>query len=203
MITKEQLTKILNTRDAALVDKLLPGINEALVKFQINTPLRISHFLAQLLHESGNLLRTTENLNYGAPGLLSTFRKYFTVEQATQYARKPEKIAARVYANRMENGDEATGDGWKYRGRGYIQLTGKSNYKALTESLNVDFVANPDLVATPQYAALSAGWYWNSRGINKLADADDILKVTKAINGGTIGLEDRKHHLALVKSIIK
>ena len=203
MITKEQLTKILNTRDAAFVDKLLPGINEALVKFQINTPLRISHFLAQLLHESGNLLRTTENLNYGAPGLLSTFRKYFTVEQATQYARKPERIAARVYANRMENGDEATGDGWKYRGRGYIQLTGKSNYKALTESLNVDFVANPDLVATPQYAALSAGWYWNSRGINKLADADDILKVTKAINGGTIGLEDRKHHLAHVKSIIK
>jgi putative chitinase len=203
MITKEQLTKILNTGDAALVDKLLPGINEALVKFQINTPLRISHFLAQLLHESGNLLRTIENLNYGAPGLLSTFRKYFTVEQATQYARKPEKIAARVYANRMENGDEATGDGWKYRGRGYIQLTGKSNYKALTESLNVDFVANPDLVATPQYAALSAGWYWNSRGINKLADADDILKVTKAINGGTIGLEDRKHHLAHVKSIIK
>jgi putative chitinase len=203
MITKEQLTKILNTRDAALVDKLLPGINEALVKFQINTPLRISHFLAQLLHESGNLLRTTENLNYGAPGLLSTFRKYFTVEQATQYARKPERIAARVYANRMENGDEASGDGWKYRGRGYIQLTGKSNYKALTESLNVDFVANPDLVATPQYAALSAGWYWNSRGINKLADADDVLKVTKAINGGTIGLEDRKHHLAHVKSIIK
>ena len=203
MITKEQLTKILNTQDAALVDKLLPGLNEALVKFQINTPLRISHFVAQLLHESGNLLRTTENLNYGAPGLLGTFRKYFTVEQATQYARKPAKIAARVYANRMENGDEASGDGWKFRGRGYIQLTGKSNYKALTESLNVDFVASPDLVATPQYAALSAGWYWNSRNINKLADADDIVKVTKAINGGTIGLEDRKHHLAHVKSIIK
>ena len=203
MITSSQLTSILKTKDAALVEKLLPGINEALVKFQINTPLRISHFLAQLLHESGNLLRTTENLNYGAPGLLSTFRKYFTVEQATQYARKPEKIAARVYANRMENGDEASGDGWKFRGRGYIQLTGKSNYKALTESLKVDFVANPDLVATPQYAALSAGWYWNSRNINKLADADDILGVTKAINGGTIGLEDRKHHLAHVKSIIK
>ena len=194
----------INKLKGHIPDAVIAQLPDTIAKFELNTPLRLSHFLAQAGHESGGFKAVNENLNYGAKGLLSIFKKYFpTEEKAKLYERKPEKIANLVYGSRMGNGAEASGEGFRFRGRGYIQLTGKSNYKALTESLKVDFVANPDLVATPQYAALSAGWYWNSRNINKLADADDILGVTKAINGGTIGLEDRKHHLAHVKSIIK
>ena len=173
----------------------IPGVME---KFQINTPLRLAHFLAQCGHESGGFKAVNENLNYGAKGLMTTFKKYFPTEAlAKQYERKPELIASRVYGSRMGNGAEPTKEGFKFRGRGYIQLTGKDNYKAFDAVVTENILENPDLVAT-KYPLLSAAWYWNSRKINATADLgatdDAVTKVTKLVNGGTIGLEDRKKH---------
>jgi len=173
----------------------IPGVME---KFQINTPLRLAHFLSQCGHESGGFKAVNENLNYGAKGLMTTFKKYFPTEDiAKQYERKPELIAAKVYGGRMGNGPEATKEGWKFKGRGYIQLTGKDNYKAFDAVVTESILENPDLVAT-KYPLLSAAWYWNSRKINATADLgasdDTVTKVTKLVNGGTIGLEDRKKH---------
>lgn len=173
----------------------IPGVME---KFQINTPLRLAHFLAQCGHESGGFKAVSENLNYGAKGLLGTFKKYFPTEaKALEYERKPEKIANLVYGGRMGNGPEASGDGFKYRGRGYIQLTGKDNYVAFDKVVAEDITANPDLVAT-KYPLLSAAWFWNSRGLNALADKGttdaDVTAITKKVNGGTIGLPDRIKH---------
>lgn len=165
--------------------------------FALNTRLRLAHFLAQCAHESGNFKFTTENLNYSAEGLSKIFGRYFPGNLATSYARQPQKIAARVYANRMGNGDEASQDGWKYRGRGYIQLTGKENYTAFSHSVSDDILANPDLVAS-KYPLLSAAWFWNSRQLNALADGgegDDVVTaITKKVNGGTNGLADRIEH---------
>lgn len=172
----------------------IPSVQE---KFEINTTLRLAHFLAQCGHESGGFKVTTENLNYGAAGLVSTFKKYFTPESAAEYQRKPEKIANIVYANRMGNGNQASGEGYKFRGRGFIQLTGKDNYAAFDKVVPEDILANPDLVAT-KYPLLSAAWYWNSRKINAVADqgvTDEVVaKVTKLVNGGAIGLPDRIKH---------
>jgi putative chitinase len=173
----------------------IPGVME---KFQINTPLRLAHFLSQCGHESGGFKLVNENLNYGAKGLMTTFKKYFPTEAvAKQYERKPELIASKVYGGRMGNGVEATKEGWKFKGRGYIQLTGKDNYKAFDAIVTENILENPDLVAT-KYPLLSAAWYWNSRKINATADLgasdDTVTKVTKLVNGGTIGLEDRKKH---------
>jgi putative chitinase len=164
-------------------------------KFKINTPLRLAHFLAQCAHESGNFKATKENLNYGAAGLLSIFKKYFPTEAlAKSYERQPEKIASRVYASRMGNGDEASKEGFKFRGRGYIQLTGKDNYKAFDAMVPEDILANPDLVAT-KYPLLSAAWFWNKTSLNALADKGatdaDVTAITKRVNGGTHGLPDR------------
>ena len=164
-------------------------------KFEINTPLRLCHFLAQCAHESGNFKAVTENLNYGPVALMSTFKKYFPLlTTAEAYARKPERIANRVYADRMGNGAESTGDGWKYRGRGYIQLTGKVNYQSFDKVIEENITDNPDLVAT-KYPLLSAAWFWNSRTLNTLADKGasdaDVTAITKKVNGGTHGLEDR------------
>ena len=173
-------------------EKWLPFIRETCEKYQINTKNRIASFLAQTAHESAGYTVLTENLNYSAKGLMGTFKKYFPTEAlALQYERKPEKIANKVYADRMGNGDEASGEGFKYRGRGLIQLTGKDNYKACGDALGVDLVDDPDLVATPQYAALSAGWFWDKNHLNKFADANDMTGLTKRINGGTHGLDDR------------
>ena len=164
--------------------------------YEINGPLRMSHFLGQCAHESGFFKSIEENLNYSAKGLLATFgSKYFTPEEATEYERKPEKIASRVYANRMGNGNEESKEGWKYRGRGYIQLTGKSNYNSFSKSFNQeDLVDRPDLVAT-RYPLISAAWFWKSNGLNEVADRGDdiavITKITKRINGGTKGLDER------------
>ena len=173
----------------------IPGVME---KFEINSPLRLAHFLAQCGHESGGFRLTKENLNYSAKGLMGIFKKYFPTEVlAKQYERKPEKIANKVYGNRMGNGDEATGDGAKFCGRGYIQLTGKDNYTAFGKSINEDIAANPTVVAE-KYALLSAAWFFNKNKLHTMADggATDavVTSITKRVNGGTIGLPDRIKH---------
>jgi putative chitinase len=179
-------------------DSVIAQLPDTMAKFEINTPLRLAHFLAQAGHESGNFRLTKENLNYSAKGLNGIFKKYFpTLESAAPYERKPEKIANKVYGNRMGNGDEASGDGARYCGRGYIQLTGKTNYQAFFKSMGLDVNSDPALVAT-QYALASAAWFWNKNGLNKLADggATDaaVTAITKRVNGGTIGLDDRIKH---------
>ena len=172
----------------------IPGVVD---KFEINTPLRLAHFLAQCGHESGGFKAVSENLNYGAAGLQSIFKKYFTAVSAKEYERKPEKIANIVYANRMGNGPQASGEGYKFRGRGYIQLTGKDNYTAFDKTVEDDILATPELVAT-KYPLLSAAWFFHKNGLHKIADegATDavVTKVTKRVNGGTIGLPDRIKH---------
>jgi putative chitinase len=176
-------------------DEVLSQIPQTMEKFTINTPLRLAHFLAQCGHESGNWKFKVENLNYSAPALQSVFRKYFPDEAtAAQYARKPEMIANKVYASRMANGDEASGDGWRFRGRGYIQLTGRQNYTSFDKVVDEDVLTYPDLVAE-KYPLLSAAWFWDSNKLNALADKGstdaDITAITKRVNGGTHGLEDR------------
>ena len=174
-------------------EKFLPFIQGACKAYDITTPLRVAGFLSQIGHESGGLAMLEENLNYKAETLMRVWPKRFpTLEFAQQYARNPQKIANSVYANRMGNGDEASGEGWKYRGRGLKQLTGKDNYTAFSKAIGTDFVANPDLLLEPVNAALSAGWFWSANGLNALADKGDVPGMTKRINGGTIGLEQRQ-----------
>lgn len=175
--------------------EVLEQIPTVMEKFKIDTPLRLSHFLAQCAHESGNFKFVQENLNYSAPGLMNVFKKYFpNITLAKQYERKPNAIGNKVYANRMGNGDENSGEGSKYKGRGYIQLTGKSNYAAFDKFVDEDIVENPDIVAT-KYPLLSAAWFWDSRKLNAVSDGgstDEVVtKVTKLVNGGTHGLADR------------
>ncbi|PXX79160.1 glycoside hydrolase family 19 protein [Rivihabitans pingtungensis] len=166
-------------------------------QYQINTPLRMAAFIGQCSHESGGFRTLNENLNYSAQGLRNTWPSRFPDDAtANAYARQPEKIANKVYGGRMGNGPEASGDGWRYHGRGLIQLTGKANYQAAGAALGVDLVANPDLAATPKYAALTAGWYWDTHKLNALADKQDNTAITKAINGSTLGLIDRQRRIS-------
>lgn len=178
-------------------DAVLTQIPEVVVKFNITTNLRLAHFLSQCAHESGGFKAVTENLNYSLKGLIKTFGKYFSGNLASLYAKQPEKIASRVYANRMGNGDEKSREGWNYRGRGYIQLTGKGNYIAFTEFIGEDCVANPDLVAT-KYPLASAAFFFNSNKLWAICDKGasdvDVTAVTKRVNGGTNGLADRIKH---------
>jgi putative chitinase len=179
-------------------DGVIAMIPDTAAKFQINTPLRLAHFLAQCGHESGGFRVTQENLNYSAKGLAGIFKKYFPTEAAAApYARQPQKIANKVYANRMANGSEASGDGYKFRGRGYIQLTGRDNYTQFGKAIGEDIASNPDVVSS-KYALLSAAWFWSKNGLNKLADAGasdtTVTSITKRVNGGTIGLADRIKH---------
>jgi putative chitinase len=179
-------------------DAVIAQIPETASKFEINTPLRLAHFLAQCGHESGGFRLTKENLNYSAKGLKGIFSKYFKeAGLAEAYERKPEKIANRVYGGRMGNGPESSGDGSKYCGRGYIQLTGKDNYVAFGKSINEDMTANPEKVST-HYALLSAAWFFTKNGLHKIADggANEIVvtQITKRVNGGVIGLPDRIKH---------
>lgn len=178
------------------LEELLPGFEEAFELFDINTPSRQAAFLAQCAHESGNFNFMVENLNYSAEALDRVFPKYFknAGRDANDYARNPEKIANVVYSGRMGNGDEESGDGFKFRGRGLIQLTGRNNYTLCGEALGVDLTEQPELLETPVGACLSAGWFWATNNLNDLADAGDIKAMTKRINGGYIGLEDRIHH---------
>jgi len=172
-------------------------------RYGINTPLRIAHFMAQIEHESG-LKPISENLNYSVIGLLGTFEKYFeSTGIAIDYARKPEKIASRVYANRMGNGNEASGEGWRYRGRGFIQITGKENYFNLQVDTDLPLLKNPDLLLEEANAMLSACWFWKKKGLNSLADKDLIKAITKRINGGYNGIEHRKELLTKWKKELK
>lgn len=171
------------------------ALNQLLPDYEINTPKRIAAFIAQCAHESGGFKFLSENLNYKAESLMKVFPKYFpTKELAEQYAKKPEKIANRVYANRMGNGDEASGDGFKYRGRGLIQLTGKTNYTWFAASLEISPEEASDYLGTFEGAAQSACWFWENNNLNKEADAGDIKTMTRKINGGFIGLDDRIKH---------
>ena len=170
-------------------------LDQLLDDYEINTPLRVAHFVAQCAHESGNFVFIKENLNYKAASLQKIFGKYFpTAELAAQYANKPERIANRIYANRMGNGPEASGDGYRYCGRGLIQLTGKDNYTFFAGSLNIPVEEASDYLATFEGAAQSACWFWEQNNLNRFADANDVKGLTKAINGGYIGLEDRISH---------
>ena len=187
-------------------DSVITQIPETAAKFGIDTPLRLAHFLAQCGHESGGFRLTKENLNYSAKGLKGIFAKYFKeAGLAEQYERKPEKIANRVYGGRMGNGPESSGDGSKYCGRGYIQLTGKDNYVAFGKSINEDLTLNPEKVST-HYPLLSAAWFFTKNGLHKLADggATDavVTQITKRVNGGTIGLPDRIKHFKEYYSLL-
>lgn len=179
-------------------DSVISQIPDTAAKFGLNTPLRLAHFLAQCGHESGGFKVVNENLNYSAKGLMGIFKKYFPTQAlAEQYQRKPEMIASKVYGGRMGNGPESTKEGYKFRGRGYIQLTGKENYTAFGKAINEDMTVNPDKVAT-HYPLLSAAWFFTKNGLHKIADqgATDqvVTSITKRVNGGTIGLADRIKH---------
>jgi len=175
-------------------DTIFDQIPDVMDKFQINTVLRLSHFISQCAHESGNFTRFTENLNYSADGLKKIFPKYFPDDLADDYARQPEKIANHVYCNRLGNGDEDSGDGWNFRGRGALQITGKNNYQSLGNELEVDLINDPDLVAT-DYALASAAWFFEKNNLFIICDEGDdtntITKLTKRINGGINGLDSR------------
>jgi putative chitinase len=187
-------------------DAVIAQIPDTAAKFQIDTPLRLAHFLAQCGHESGGFRLTKENLNYSAKGLTGTFKKYFPTEAAAKpYERQPVKIANKVYGGRMGNGPESSGEGSKFCGRGYIQLTGKDNYTAFGKSINEDILSNPDKVAS-DYALLSAAWFFSKNGLHKMADEGSsdtvVTKITKRVNGGTIGLADRIKHFKEYYSLL-
>jgi putative chitinase len=166
-------------------------------------PKRAAAFVAQTAHESGGFNFVKENLNYSAKGLMGTFKKYFPTEAlAKQYERQPEKIANRVYANRMGNGDETSGDGYKFCGRGLIQLTGRNNYTKFAQDLGISLDETVAYLETPEGAVSSAGWFWDNNNLNQWCDKDDFITLTKRINGGTIGLEDRKHHYEIALGLL-
>jgi putative chitinase len=195
MVNAEQLRQL--KIDPALVDPF----NETFQRFGIVTPAQQASWIGQCGHECGNFRIMEENLNYRAPTLLKLFPKTpkrqwgFTPEEAAAYEKQPVRIANRIYGNRMGNRDEASGDGFRFRGSGFLQLTGHSNFFHAGQALGVDFVMQPELVRTPMYAAQTAGWFWQTHRLNQYADSGDILTMTKRINGGTIGLEDRKKHI--------
>jgi len=193
-MTNEQLKNI------GIEDKWLQPLLNVFAKYEINTPQRQSSFIGQCLHESGNFKFLQENLNYKPERLMAIFPSRFpTLDFAKQFDT-PEKIANKVYGGRMGNLDD--GDGWKYHGRGLIQLTGKDNYKAFSDATGVDAINNPDLLLQPEYACLSAGWFWNKRNLNSLADNEDYKTMTQRINGGLIGLDDRIQKINKVLSVL-
>lgn len=202
-LSANKLVKILGRNSSERAEKYLTPLNACFEKYEINTPLRIAHFLAQVCHESNNFSAVSENLNYSASALRRVFGKYFNDDDiANEYARQPEKIANRVYASRMGNGDETSGDGWAYRGRGLMQLTGKSNYQRFDDAYGVDVVSQPDVIANdPALCVAVAGWYWDGNDLNTLADDDDVKRITKRINGGYHGLDDRKSRLFKVRQL--
>ena len=196
-ITAEQLKQL------HIGEQWVDALNETFVRFDIMNPLRKAAFIGQASHESGNFKMLEEDLRYRAETLMRVWPKRFpTLEFAKQYEKNPRKIANSVYSNRMGNRDEASGDGYRFRGRGLFQLTGHSNYFHAGKALGEDFVMNPDLVATPMFAALTAGFFWNTHKLNQYADARDYVTMTKKINGGTIGLADRQKHIAHALEVI-
>jgi putative chitinase len=200
MITEALLVQS-QTCTPLLAEKWCIPLRYTCDNFYINTPERIAGFLAQVGHESGGLRFTVENLNYRAEALTRVWPSRFPPGVAESYAMQPERIANRAYADRMGNGDEASGDGWAYRGRGLIQLTGKDAYAAFSLEANNEALVNPDLVAEVELAALSAGWFWSSNGLNALADNKDIVGMTVRVNGGTNGLDDRQMRYSRLISV--
>lgn len=194
MISRDQLSTVCKNPEL-----WIDHINSVCDRYAINTKNRIAAFLSQVAHESSRFSVLEENLNYKAQGLLNTFPKYFTADGAKFYERNPQMIANKVYANRMGNGNEESGDGWKYRGRGLIQITGKNNYRACGNALGILLISSPEMLIQPEYAALSAGWYWDTCNANKYADQNDIDGVSDVINrgvktqriGDAIGYQDR------------
>lgn len=184
-------------------DKWLVPLNAAFAKYDISTPARQAFFIGQCAHESGNFRILEENLHYSASSLMRVWPSRFpNLDVANQYANNPEKIANKVYGGRMGNGPEESGDGWKYHGRGLIQLTGKENYANCGSGMGVDLLSDPNRLLDPEYAALSAAWFWNKKGLNSLADSQDYETMTKRINGGTLGLDDRKAKIAKALSVL-
>jgi len=207
MLTPTNFQRATGVSDA-LRDKWFPRIAASMNSFGITTALRQAHFLAQVGHESAGFTKVEESLNYSENALTAMFGKRITAAQARAYGRNAEHsanqkmIANIIYANRNGNGDVASGDGYRYRGRGLIQITGKANYAALSGQLSADMVANPDLLTENLQAAMSAAAWWKNHGLNELADLDDVTRITKVINGGTNGLEDRKSRLLKAKGIL-
>ena len=192
-LTKDQLVKMVPGITHA--DHWHEALSQLLPDYEINTPKRIAAFIAQCAHESGGFRFLKENLNYKAESLTKIFKKYFpTIESTVGYAKNPQKIANKIYANRMGNGDEASGEGYKFCGRGLIQLTGRDNYTWFAASLQISPEEASQYLETFEGAAQSACWFWETNNLNKWADVGDIEKMTKIINGGTIGLEDRIKH---------
>lgn len=194
MVTLEQLTSFFEDTNEELLASYLDPLNAALERYEINTPERIAMFMAQIGHESGGLKRKEENLNYSANRLSQVFPKYFRNVDPNEYAHNPEAIANRVYGNRMGNGPEETGDGYRYRGRGFIQLTGKNNYQAFADEMEMTVEDAAEYLSTPEGAAMSAAWFWDMRNLNYDSDRGDVFTVTKKINGGTIGLKERQDY---------
>lgn len=196
-MTEQQLAAL------GIDSKWLKPLEDTFAKYDINTPKRQAAFIGQCSHESGNFKTLEENLRYSATSLMKVWPSRFpNLEVANQYAGNAEKIANKVYGGRMGNGPEETGEGWKYHGRGLIQLTGKENYANCGSGIGVDLLGSPDRLLDPQYAALSAGWFWRKRDLNSLADSGDIETMTKRINGGLIGLDDRKAKIAKALSVL-
>ena len=200
-LTKEMILEEFPHAKPELVDALC-GAVEVLEEYGIDTPLRMAHFLAQTSHESGGFRAVEENLNYKAETLSKIFPKYFRDKDTNDYAKKPEKIANLVYGGRMGNGPVESGDGYRYRGRGLIQLTGKSNYEKFAEGIESTLEEAVEYLTTPEGAVESAAWFWANNGLNELADTDDVTKVTKRINGGTIGLAEREAHTEAFKEML-
>jgi putative chitinase len=204
-ITLKLLKALCPSTNNEKLQRYCEPLNEVVRYYEIDqTPERCAGFLAQIAHESGGFNLVVENLNYNAAGLMRVFRKYFPSEAlAKTYERKPEKIANKVYANRMGNGSEESGDGWRYRGRGLIQLTGKNNYAAFANGLGISLQECVAYMETPEGACASAGWFWDTNKLNNYCDKGDFVGLTKRINGGTNGLADRQHHYSLALSLLK
>jgi len=191
MLITPELLRVVTTSE--LADTWADALDETCERFEINDPFRIAGFLSQVAHESSGFKFVVENLNYSTVGLMRVWPTRFKTEEiASAYARKPESIANRVYADRMGNRNEGSGDGWKYIGRGLMQLTGRNNYTAYATKCGNDAVNHPEIVEEPKYASESAGWFWNVNRLNALADKQDVVGMTKRINGGTHGLDDRQ-----------
>jgi putative chitinase len=208
IITSVQLTQIMP--ECKSTEVWVGALNEAMGKFDINTPCRAAAFLAQIAHESAQLCRLIESLNYSAARLMQVWpRRFPTLDKARQYERNPQKLANYVYANRLGNGDEASGDGWKFCGRGLIQLTGRGNYRELAKALGLPLEGQPELLEEPNPAALSAAHFWRSHGLNELADDrnddnddEDFVMISIRINGGRAGLNERKRYWQKAKSVL-
>jgi putative chitinase len=197
MISKAELEKVVGSKAA---ERFHGPLNDAFAEFHVDTPLRVAAFVAQAMHESLCFTVLRENLNYSAKGLLATFPKHFTAEQAAKYEHQPERIANRVYANRDGNGDEASGDGWKFRGGGLFQETGLQGYFDCSQALFGDgrLVNNPELIEDPLTACRAAAWFWSKNKLNQLADQEDMKGITRKVSGGYNGLKERQDNYAKV-----